>query len=117
MGVFRFRGGSDGKFQQTEYHISVSEQTYISFVEAVKDKFEQVGLFITGRGFREGGPVSKVIIDKDGEAPYDYEYYFKDDAYKVVSDRRIEGPLVVEVNEGIYYIGVTHPVRGTVTPI
>ena len=84
--------------------------TYISDVQSRKDELERVVLTIVGRGFSAGGRISKVILDKDGKAPWDYEYSLGD--YRVRSDRIIDGPTVEVFNEGIYRIAVEHPRRG-----
>jgi hypothetical protein len=86
--------------------------TYISFVEAIKDQAEQLTLLISGRGFSEQGTVSSVIVDRDREQPWDYEFFRRDGDFEILSDRKIRGPLLDEVNAGTYYIGVSHPSRG-----
>ena len=84
--------------------------TYISDVRSRKDELERVVLTIIGRGFSAGGRINKVILDRDGKAPWDYEYSPED--YTVSTDRIIEGPTVEVFNEGVYRIAVQHPRRG-----
>ncbi len=87
-------------------------ETYITAVDAERDALGRVTLTIFGRGFSVGGLVSKVILDRDGEGPFDYEYQLDFDAYDVVNDRQIDGPVIEDVDEGRYRIGLLHPERG-----
>lgn len=84
--------------------------TYISDVRTVRDDLERVVLTIIGRGFSVGGEVRRVVVDKDGKAPWDYE--FTGESFTVASDRIIKGPVVEVFEEGFYKVGVEHPVRG-----
>ncbi len=84
--------------------------TFISDVRSRKDELERRILTIIGRGFSAGGRISRVILDRDGKAPWDYEY--GPDDYTVRTDRIIEGPTVEVFNEGIYRVAVEHPRRG-----
>lgn len=85
--------------------------TYISWVGSSRDELDQIQLNITGRGFRVNGEVQRIYIDADGAAPYDYTFLLGQD-FRVTSDRRIDGPLISVMEEGIYRIAVDHPVRG-----
>jgi methyl-accepting chemotaxis protein len=86
--------------------------TYISDVLTKRDNLERVGLTIIGRGFSEGGLIRRVVLDRDGSSPWDYEFNLNDEEYEVTSDRIIKGPLVEVFEEGSYLVGVEHPVRG-----
>jgi hypothetical protein len=87
--------------------------TYISFVGSSKNREESIVLDIRGRGFSVGGKITRVLIDKDGEAPWDYEYFLDRD-FTVPSDRQISGLIIDDMRAGIYYIAVEHPQRGLV---
>ncbi|MBF9017674.1 MULTISPECIES: SpoIIE family protein phosphatase [unclassified Oceanispirochaeta] len=92
---------------RTDKYIPV---TYISDVRTQKDDLERVVLTIIGRGFSVGGKVQRVVLDRDGKAPWDYE--FTADSFDVRTDRVIEGPVVEVFEEGYYLVGVEHPGRG-----
>jgi methyl-accepting chemotaxis protein len=84
--------------------------TFISDVRSRKDELERVVLTIIGRGFSAGGRIGRVILDRDGKAPWDYEY--GRDEFRVRTDRIIDGPTVEVFNEGLYRVAVEHPRRG-----
>jgi hypothetical protein len=88
--------------------------TYISYVNALADPLGVMSLSIGGRGFSVGGLVNQVILDQDGEPPYDYSFPRAQGLYNVVSDRLIRGLNVVDIEEGLYRVGVVHPIRGSV---
>jgi serine phosphatase RsbU (regulator of sigma subunit) len=87
-------------------------ETFITTVDAPVDALGRVDLTIRGRGFAVGGDVSKVILDRDGEDPFDYEYPLEFGMFEVVNDRLIKGPGIENVDEGVYRIGLLHPKRG-----
>lgn len=87
--------------------------TYISSVNAQKDPFGVLSISIGGRGFSEGGLVERVILDQDGRPPYDYSFPRDQDLFDVVSDRLIRGLNIVDIEEGLYAVGVVHPSRGS----
>ncbi|MDC7240686.1 MAG: SpoIIE family protein phosphatase [Spirochaetales bacterium] len=84
--------------------------TYISDVQTRRDELERVVLTLVGRGFSAGGDIRRVVIDRNGEAPWDYE--FTAGEFDVVSDRVIQGPVVEVLEDGSYLVGVEHPARG-----
>jgi serine phosphatase RsbU (regulator of sigma subunit) len=88
--------------------------TFISSVNAQKDPFGVLSISIAGRGFSEGGLVERVILDQDGQPPYDYSFARSQGLFDVVSDRLIRGLKIVDIEEGLYAVGVVHPTRGTV---
>jgi hypothetical protein len=71
-----------------------------------------MSISITGRGFSEGGLVERVVLDRDGEPPYDYSFARNQGLFDVVSDRLIRGLNIVDIEEGTYAVGVVHPSRG-----
>ncbi len=96
-------------FFRTNKYIPV---TYISDIQSSRDRLERVVLRLIGRGFKVGGDISTVLIDRDGKAPWDYE--FKTGDFTVRTDRVIEDVTVEVLEEGIYRVGVIHPSRGLV---
>lgn len=85
--------------------------TFISSVKrTVTEKGEEL-IQIYGKGFFTDGKISRIIIDKDKKSNFDLVLE-KD--FTVVSDRLISIDKEISVEDGIYYIGVYHPVRGLV---
>ncbi|MGL1891734.1 MAG: SpoIIE family protein phosphatase [Spirochaetaceae bacterium] len=87
--------------------------TYISFINYSQNKNGELITTIHGRGFKSGGDVTTVILDKDGVEPYDYTFKYDSEVFNVVTDRRIEGPNLDEIEGGVYRVGIIHPIRGT----
>lgn len=85
--------------------------TYISWVTSERDAMDRIRLKITGRGFAVGGNIQRVILDRDGVAPFDYVYEIGTD-FTVQGDRFIDGPLISIIDKGVYKIAVEHPQRG-----
>ena len=94
-----------------KYYIPV---TYISYVNTQADPLGMLSLSIGGRGFSVGGLINQVILDQDGQPPYDYSFPRAQGLFNVVSDRLIRGLTVVDIEEGLYRVGVVHPTRGSV---
>ena len=86
--------------------------TYITTINAVKDQLDRIAITINGRGFSVGGNVTTLILDRDGEEPWDYTFYLSEGAYNVETDRRITDFTVYDIKEGEYRIGLIHPTRG-----
>ncbi len=86
--------------------------TYVTYVNSRQDEQGIVSLEIIGRGFSEGGNVSRIFLDRDGRAPYDREFFLSRGDFRVLSDREIGGIRVDDLDQGIYRIGLEHPVRG-----
>jgi serine phosphatase RsbU (regulator of sigma subunit) len=85
--------------------------TYITYADAVQNEEGILSIHIIGRGFTDGGRVTRLILDRDGAAPYDYEYYLDRD-FSVLSDREIGDLNIDNMDSGLYRIGVEHPRRG-----
>ncbi|MDC7221897.1 MAG: SpoIIE family protein phosphatase [Spirochaetales bacterium] len=106
--------GNMGKIETLRFRMNkYIPVTYISWVGSSKNREESIVLDIRGRGFAAGGDVVRVLVDKNGQAPWDYEY-FVDEDFTVTSDYSIYGPIIDDMREGVYYIGVEHPLRGIV---
>jgi serine phosphatase RsbU (regulator of sigma subunit) len=86
--------------------------TYITVVDALQDDQGILSIRIIGRGFTDSGSVVRVFLDRDGLVPYDREYFLSREEYQIPSDREIRLPRIDDIDEGIYRVGVEHPVRG-----
>ena len=86
--------------------------TYVTFADATRDEQGLLSLRILGRGFADGGRITRVFLDRDGLEPYDREFRLDNGEYRVLSDREIAGLRVEDLEEGTYRIGVVHPIRG-----
>jgi HAMP domain-containing protein len=86
--------------------------TFISNVAANVDQSGVASLDLFGRGFTEGGLVSRLFLDGDGTAPYDYVYDLEAGLYTVENDRLIETGDLFDLDPGTYHVGVVHPLRG-----
>jgi hypothetical protein len=71
-----------------------------------------LSLRILGRGFTRDGTINRIFLDRDGEAPFDREYFFSRGDYRVPSDREIAGLRVDGIEQGQYRLGLEHPLRG-----
>ncbi|MCG8569185.1 MAG: SpoIIE family protein phosphatase [Spirochaetes bacterium] len=85
-------------------------RTYISYISPQTLPNGEQMFAILGRGFSVDGSVNTIYIDRDQKAPYDY--VLNGNYFQVAHDRRINPLKSVEIEEGRYYIGVNHPVRG-----
>lgn len=86
--------------------------TLVSDIAMSRDDFGQATLRILGRGYREDGTVSRVVLDRDGKAPYDYSFERSAGQFSVDSDRTINRLVAQDVEEGEYRVGLLHPARG-----
>ncbi|MCF7914690.1 MAG: SpoIIE family protein phosphatase [Spirochaetaceae bacterium] len=104
------RGPAETVYFQLNKYIPV---TYITRIGVEQDQLNRYDLQIIGRGFSVGGEIQQVMLDRDGEPPYDYVYDQETGLYSVRNDRVIIGPTVENIDEGEYRIGLIHPERGT----
>ena len=88
--------------------------TYITSLSARQDDLGIITMSILGRGFSVGGDISTIILDRDKLEPYDYVYEPETGYFNVISDRKITGLTISDIDEGSYYIGLIHPSRGLV---
>lgn len=86
--------------------------TYITYINSSKDEQGIINLDIIGRGFSEGGNVIRIFLDLDGEFPYDKEFFLDRGDFTVRSDREIGGIRIDDLDQGVYRLGVEHPLRG-----
>ena len=87
--------------------------TYISYINYSQNDIGRLVTTIHGRGFRAGGDVTTVMLDRDGKEPYDYSFNSSSGVFDIVSDRKIEGPNLADIEGGTYRVGIIHPIRGT----
>jgi serine phosphatase RsbU (regulator of sigma subunit) len=88
--------------------------TFITLVDALQDEQGILSVRILGRGFAQDGSIVRIFLDRDGRPPYDREYFLSQEDYRVISDREIRGLQIEEIDEGLYRVGVEHPLRGIV---
>lgn len=84
--------------------------TYISQITEKKERNGDSFLQIYGRGFLVDGAVTKIVVDKNKKAPFDTIIEKND--FTVISDRYIQLLKEIDMEDGFYFIGVDHPVRG-----
>ena len=88
--------------------------TFITGASASRDEADRIILEILGRGFAAGGDLDAVVLDRDGEEPWDYSYRAGAGGLDVLSDRLVRVVGIEEMEAGTYRVGVVHPLRGTV---
>ena len=77
------------------------------------DEFDALSLSLSGRGFAQGGLVRSLILDRDGAAPWDYEWDLETSgAYVVQDDRNLRTNRLPDLDSGTYRVGLIHPTRG-----
>jgi serine phosphatase RsbU (regulator of sigma subunit) len=86
--------------------------TEVSYVDVRRDRSGEPDIHIMGRGFTEEGRIRRLILDRDGEAPYDRELFWGLGEYQILSDREIAGLVIGDLPAGQYRIGIEHPRRG-----
>ncbi len=86
--------------------------TYITRINMEQDQLNRYHMKIYGRGFSVGGSITEVMLDEDGEEPYDFVFPAEAGTFDVQSDRYIEGPTIQDISEGSYRVGLIHPERG-----
>jgi serine phosphatase RsbU (regulator of sigma subunit) len=87
-------------------------RTYITRTDAGRDNQGTQILRIQGRGFTRDGTISRIFLDRDGEAPFDREYFFSRGDYRVPSDSEIAELRIGDMEQGLYLLGLEHPLRG-----
>ncbi|MDR2160080.1 MAG: SpoIIE family protein phosphatase [Treponema sp.] len=102
-------GPASDIFFRTDKYIP---HTFVTWVDSGQDEQGLLSVRILGRGFSQGGYVSRVFLDRDGLSPYDREFFLARRDYEVRSDREIAGLRVEDMEEGVYRLGMIHPLRG-----
>ena len=86
--------------------------TFITLVDAVQDEQGTLAIRVLGRGFLDDGAVSRIFFEREAQPPYEKEYFLENGDYRVVSDREINSLRIHDIEEGVYRIGLEHPLRG-----
>ena len=86
--------------------------TAVSAVHPETDVYGKVSLRIFGKGYRTGGFISAVYIDRDGKAPYDAVLEYEAGGFRIVSDTKIDGISLSDLEKGSYRVGLLHSRRG-----
>ncbi|MCL1927653.1 MAG: SpoIIE family protein phosphatase [Treponema sp.] len=86
--------------------------TIVTYAETRQDEIGNMVMRILGRGFSDGGRITRVILDQDGQEPYDREYYLETGDFRILNDREITGIQVSDVPAGVYRILLYHSGRG-----
>lgn len=102
-------GEASGVFLKMNKYVS---HTFITHVDARQDEWGRLTINIIGRGFADGGPVVRVILDRDGAEPYDKQFILAGGDYRVLSDREIGGIGADDLDQGLYRVVLDHPLRG-----
>ncbi|MDR2181749.1 MAG: glycoside hydrolase, partial [Treponema sp.] len=93
-------------------------RTIITYVTADQTDQGNLRIDIFGRGFADGGGITRIIFDRDGVEPWDRELKLADDDYRIRSDREIADIIIPDLTEGRYRIMMDHPLRGrSVAPV
>jgi serine phosphatase RsbU (regulator of sigma subunit) len=87
-------------------------QTEVTYVDVLQDAEGTLDISLLGRGFNNGGRISRIFLDGDGKPPYDRELFLNLGDYQVLSDREITGLRIENIREGHYRLGIEHPRRG-----
>ncbi len=86
--------------------------TQVQSIEVQQDILGRYSLTVLGRGYTANGRIRRVLLDRDGVPPYDYEFLAVDGDFLVRNDRRLEGPVIDLIRTGEYRVGLDHPERG-----
>ncbi|MDR3139645.1 MAG: SpoIIE family protein phosphatase, partial [Treponema sp.] len=86
--------------------------TDISYADVRRDELGIQDIRILGRGFSDNGRVNRIFLDRDGEAPYDREFFLDLEDYRILSDREIAGIRAENIAGGRYRVGIEHSRRG-----
>ena len=86
--------------------------TFITWVDSVRNRYGFYDISIIGRGFSRDGNAQRIFLDRDGQPPFEREFLLERGDFTVVSDREIRGLSVEGIEEGLFRLGVEHPVRG-----
>lgn len=96
-------------FLRLNKYIPVTE---VYRIASSRDMLNRYNLSIEGRGFTANGVIERIILDADGEEPYDHVFRRADGDFRVVDNRNIEGPRIDIIDTGSYRIILSHTGRG-----
>jgi hypothetical protein len=86
--------------------------TYVAYADTSEDEQGRLSIRVIGRGFAGDEHISRILLDREGEPPYDREYFLSREDYRILSDREIVLLKIDGIEEGQYRIGLEHPNRG-----
>jgi hypothetical protein len=86
--------------------------TTVALATSSRDDLGRSALRILGRGFLADGRIERVVLDRDGRAPYDIDRSLGQGEYRITSDREISGLTFEDAQAGTYRIGLYHSTRG-----
>ncbi len=86
--------------------------TLLNFISSEETAEGELGLRFSGKGYLADGVVQRIVLDEDGQEPWDYEFALSDGDYKIQSDRIISDIFLRNYDAGDYRIGIFHSSRG-----
>jgi len=85
--------------------------TRVSSARALENILGQIQLTFLGRGFTANGTIDEIVLDQDGQEPWDYRFIGGQD-YRIASDTSISDLLIRDIRTGTYQILFSHTERG-----
>nr|WP_253719318.1 SpoIIE family protein phosphatase [Treponema sp. OMZ 789] len=85
--------------------------TYVSDINTVQGLDGVISMTVVGKGFAEGGEITSLYVDSDGNPPYDLT--IEKENFSIVNDKLISNVKIDYVEPGQYYVGLMHSGRGT----
>lgn len=86
--------------------------TRVSGVTLERDLLGRDHLAIVGQGFRTNGEIRRIVLDREGSAPWDHEFNLWQDDYELLDDRTISEIRITDLPPGLYRLGLDHTERG-----
>ncbi len=102
-------GEARTQFLRLNKYIPVTE---VYRIASSRDMLNRYNLSIDGRGFTANGVIDRIILDADGEEPYDHVFRRADGDFRIVDNRNIEGLRIDIIDTGSYRIILSHTERG-----
>ncbi|MBN2546326.1 MAG: SpoIIE family protein phosphatase [Spirochaetes bacterium] len=103
--------GNTSEVNWQEYKLN--NYVTVTYINNVRTKLLPTGekvFEILGRGFKIDGNIKNILLDKNRTSPYDN--IISSDDFNVLSDTQIVLKREIIAEDGIYYLGVEHPLRG-----
>ncbi|MFP4373408.1 MAG: SpoIIE family protein phosphatase [Spirochaetaceae bacterium] len=105
-------GETRTQFLRLNKYVPVTE---VYRIASSQDMLRRYNLSIDGRGFTANGVIDRIILDEDGERPYDHVFRREDGDFRIVDNRNIEGPRIDTIDTGRYQVILSHTDRGLYT--
>jgi len=86
--------------------------TAVLLAESRRDDFGSTSIRILGKGFSAGGLIDRIVLDRDGKEPWDFDRSRLGNGFRIISDQEIDGLSFDDLPAGVYRIGLHHPARG-----